>query len=264
MRKTMVLLTMIVLVVFSVFSAYASVSDEGKMLGDVNGDNSVAVVDATLTQRNVAKIESFSEDQFFCADTNGDGEISVVDATIIQRYVAKIIDKFPAEENGTQTPTEEPTQVPTDAPTDEPTESETQAPSQEATPSEYELEVLRLVNIEREKVGAQPLEFGYFIYDCAKLRAKECDSYFSHTRPDGTMFFTVFEELGVEEFFSALGENIAWGHRTPEQVMESWMNSEGHRANILDESYDYVAIGTFECTEQPGTYATVQLFWGAW
>ncbi len=252
MKKIITLLIALVLVVLSVCSAYASVSDTDKMLGDVNGDNTVTVVDATLTQRNVAKLESFSEDQFSCADTNGDGEISVVDATVSQRYVAKIIDKFPAEENSPQ------------APTEPPTEPETQAPSQEATPSEYEMEVLRLVNIEREKVGVKPLEFGYFIYDCAKLRAQECDSNFSHTRPDGTSCFTVFDELGVEELYSALGENIAWGHRTPEHVMNAWMNSPGHRANILDDRFDYIAIGTYECTEQPGTYVTVQLFWGMW
>ncbi len=258
MKKLTAFWLAFVLLLCSVCSVAATSFQTDIVLGDIDNNGKVEVTDATYVQRYIAKLLDFDATSILVADVDGDGKISVMDCTSIQQFVAKMIDKFPA-----QTDTTEPTEVETDSGF----EPETQAPTtpvEDGAPSEYELEVLRLVNIEREKVGAQPLEFGYFIYDCAKLRAKECDSYFSHTRPDGTVCFTVFEELGVEEFYSALGENIAWGHRTPEQVMNSWMNSPGHRENILSEDFDYIAIGAYECTEQPGSYVTVQLFWGAW
>ena len=65
-------------------------------------------------------------------------------------------------------------------------------------------------------------------------------NYFSHTSPDGTTFVTRAKAAG---YTSPIGENIAWGYRTPEAVMTAWMNSPGHRANILNCKAKAVGVG---------------------
>ena len=75
----------------------------------------------------------------------------------------------------------------------------------------------------------------------ALIRAKEIQSSFSHTRPNGSSFSTVLKEQGIR--YSGAGENIAWGQISPEAVMEAWMNSDGHRANILNPKFTKLGVG---------------------
>ena len=124
-------------------------------------------------------------------------------------------------------------------------------PKLEMGPSEMQQEVLRLVNIEREKAGLAPLEYVFSLQEAADLRASEIKQSFSHTRPDGNSCFTVLDGFN----YYAAGENIAKGYRTPEAVVEGWMNSNGHRANILSPDFNGIVIG-FE------DYHWVQLFVG--
>lgn len=124
-------------------------------------------------------------------------------------------------------------------------------PKLEMGPSEMQQEVLRLVNIEREKAGLAPLEYVFSLQEAADLRASEIKQSFSHTRPDGNSCFTVLDGFN----YYAAGENIAKGYRTPEAVVEGWMNSDGHRANILSPDFNGIVIG-FE------DYHWVQLFVG--
>lgn len=109
-------------------------------------------------------------------------------------------------------------------------------------PADYEAEVVRLVNIEREKNGLSALKSdNEKLNKAADIRAEEILTVFSHTRPNGTDCFTVLMEQGVSN--RAMGENIARGQRTPEEVVEDWMNSSGHRANILNGTYTYIGVG---------------------
>ncbi|MBQ8741443.1 MAG: hypothetical protein IJY79_07855 [Clostridia bacterium] len=101
--------------------------------------------------------------------------------------------------------------------------------------------VLELVNIEREKAGLKPLEYYYAGQSAADIRAAEIIESFSHTRPDGSSCFTVFDEFNIN--YRSVGENIAYGYSTPEAVVEGWMNSEGHRANILNPSFTHLIVG---------------------
>ena len=78
-----------------------------------------------------------------------------------------------------------------------------------------------------------------------------------HTRPDGTSCFTVLDQNGIN-YFSA-GENIAMGYPTSESVVNGWMNSSGHKANILNSSFTHIGVG---CYEENGYYYWVQLFIG--
>lgn len=111
------------------------------------------------------------------------------------------------------------------------------------TYSAYASEVLRLVNIEREKVGAAHLVLDGALCNAANMRAIEMDysGNFSHTRPDGRDCFTVFSFCEIS--FYTCGENIAAGYPTPAAVVKGWMNSTGHKANILNAAFTKMGLG---------------------
>ena len=129
--------------------------------------------------------------------------------------------------------------------------------SQETFSSQAENEVLNLVNIEREKNGLEPLALNQILVDGAKIRAKEIVTSFSHTRPDGSSPFSVFPGGNFAVYFNHVGENIAYGQLDAAEVMDSWMNSEGHRANILNPKFTSIGIG---CYESNGFMYWVQMF----
>ena len=118
-------------------------------------------------------------------------------------------------------------------------------------------EVLRLVNIERQKEGLPALQYYYAGQSCADIRAQESFDTFSHTRPNGTNCFTVFDEANLD-YWSA-GENIAWGHTSPAHVMDGWMNSPGHRANILSDNFTHLIVGVY-IDAATGVISWCQLF----
>lgn len=111
------------------------------------------------------------------------------------------------------------------------------------TYSAYASEVLRLVNIERDKVGAAHLVLDGALCDAANMRAIEMDysGNFSHTRPDERDCFTVFSFCNIS--FYTCGENIAAGYPTPAAVVDGWMNSTGHKANILNTAFTKMGLG---------------------
>lgn len=147
--------------------------------------------------------------------------------------------------------------------------SDSQKPQQEASKPDnnagssadfstaYEREVLKLINAERAKYGLSALTVDNNAVNAAHVRAKEIVRSFSHTRPDGSTCFTAAKEAGVS--YRTAGENIAYGYQTPEQVVRGWMNSEGHRKNILTSSYTRTGIG---CYKSGGTYYWTQFFFG--
>lgn len=104
-------------------------------------------------------------------------------------------------------------------------------------------QVVKLVNEERAKAGLAEVTLDKKIEAAALVRAKETEQSFSHTRPNGTSFSTALKEQGVT--YRGAGENIAWGQKTPEDVMRAWMNSEGHRANILNAKFTKIGVGYY-------------------
>lgn len=112
-------------------------------------------------------------------------------------------------------------------------------------------EVLYYCNIEREKAGVSPLALDDTLCSAAAVRAEEIAVSFDHTRPDGRKCFTAMDDIGYS--YSAGGENIAWGYRTAEEVVDGWMHSAGHRANILSSNFNRLGVG------KSGTY-WVQMF----
>lgn len=123
--------------------------------------------------------------------------------------------------------------------------------------SGYIDEVIRLVNEERAKQGLQPLKKNNDLCKVAGVRAEEIVNVFDHTRPDGRDCFSVLNDYNIK--YMAVGENIAGGQSNPEAVMYSWMNSPGHRSNILSESFGQIGIGFVKGKGAYGTY-WVQIF----
>ncbi len=107
----------------------------------------------------------------------------------------------------------------------------------------FETEVVRLVNIERSKKGLQSLKQNWEIARVARYKSQDMinKKYFSHTSPTFGSPFKMMESFGIR--FSSAGENIAYGQNTPAEVMKGWMNSPGHRANILSPSYTNIGCG---------------------
>lgn len=124
---------------------------------------------------------------------------------------------------------------------------------------DFRQEVLDLVNAERAQHGLQPLEMGGAeLTEAAQKRAEEIAVVNSHTRPDGTKCFTVLKEYGVKE--APTGENAAWGNVSPEEVVKAWMNSEGHRANILDPEARRMGVGYYYNSSSTWGHQWIQLF----
>lgn len=109
--------------------------------------------------------------------------------------------------------------------------------------SAYVDEVITLVNKERTKRGLQALKKNSTACYVAQLKSKDMatKNYFSHTSPTYGSPFTMMQKYGLK--YSAAGENIAMGQQTPQAVMNAWMNSSGHRANILSSVYNQIGVG---------------------
>ncbi len=121
--------------------------------------------------------------------------------------------------------------------------------------NQYCDKVIELVNKERTSRGLPAVKKRSDIIPLANTRAKEISKLFKHSRPDGRSCFSIYADNNIS--YTSVGENIAGGQRTPEEVMNSWMNSEGHRNNILSETFDGIAVG---CYEKDGYLYWVQMF----
>lgn len=159
----------------------------------------------------------------------------------------------PAEEAPPQeTPDEEPPQE-TPPAQENPDED---APEESGGVQEAAEAVTSLVNAARQDAGLSELELDADLCAAAQARAQEITQSFSHTRPDGSSCFTILEEFGIS--YRAAGENIAMGQRTPEEVMDGWMNSSGHRANILNGTFTSIGVGYY--VDGAGAAHWVQIF----
>lgn len=119
------------------------------------------------------------------------------------------------------------------APIDEETPAEDAGSEPADTVAAYEQEVFDLVNQIRAENGLEPFVYNVTLAETARAHSQDMidRNFFSHTNPDGEDPFDRMRDNGLS--FSMAAENIAAGQRTPEEVVNSWMNSEGHRANIL-------------------------------
>ena len=120
---------------------------------------------------------------------------------------------------------------------------------------DYANQVLAIVNRERAAQGLSALTMDQGLVETAKLRATEIKVSFSHTRPNGTSCFTAFPSTQT-----TVGENIASGYTSPDSVMNGWMNSSGHRANILNSNFKSIGIACYYVPGSTYGYYWVQAF----
>ncbi|WP_093857454.1 CAP domain-containing protein [Tenuibacillus multivorans] len=165
----------------------------------------------------------------------------------------------PAEEPQQEEPVETPANNGQDQ-VEEPTQDQVeQDQSQTSELKAFEQQVVDLVNQERQKRGLQPLEASVELSDVAREKSRDManKNYFSHTSPTYGSPFDMMQQFGIN--YRTAGENIAMGQRSPEQVMNGWMNSDGHRKNILNGNFTHIGVGYVEANGQ--TYWT-QMFIG--
>lgn len=201
-----------------------------KIYGDINEDGKISISDATELQKILVESRSLSFDQAKMADVDDNGTINISDATAIQKYLVQL------ESWGK---------------TGQPYVTEEQKQQLE----QMRQEVFKIVNEERTSRGLSALTYNYELEKCTAVRAEEITEVFAHTRPNGQSWSTVMKEQGIS-YFTA-GENIAAGYPTAEMVMQGWMNSDGHRANILSPNFHQFACGV---TISNGMAYWVQLF----
>ena len=151
------------------------------------------------------------------------------------------------------TVTPEDTAQPSGTTTDEGNNATAQTPDQNTTDiatdnqsidnQSFEEQVVVLVNEQRAENGLAPLTLSAELSNVARIKSQDMRdlNYFSHTSPTYGSPFEMLTHFGIS--YRAAGENIAMGYKTPEAVMEAWMNSPGHRANILSASYTQIGVG---------------------
>lgn len=133
----------------------------------------------------------------------------------------------------------------------------TEVPSDTAIGS-YEQQVVNLVNKERAAVGLPALKVNTKLSGVAELKAEDLrdKNYFAHNSPTYGSPFDMMKQYGVK--YTTAGENIAKGQKTPESVMNGWMNSQGHKENILNANFTEIGVGYV--TDSNGTTYWVQMF----
>lgn len=122
----------------------------------------------------------------------------------------------------------------------------------------YEQKVVELVNVERQKAGLPALKMDSAISNVARAKSKDMavNNYFAHQSPTYGSAGDMLRQFGIK--WSAWGENIAAGQKTPEIVVDAWMNSPGHRANILSSNFSKIGVG-YETNSSGRAYWT-QMF----
>ncbi|MDN5387226.1 CAP domain-containing protein [Bacillus sp. LB7] len=116
------------------------------------------------------------------------------------------------------------------------------APSSSSV-SAYEKEVVELTNAERKKQGLKPLTLDEKLSKVARTKSQDMkdNNYFDHNSPTYGSPFDMMKKFGIT--YRTAGENIAKGQKTPQEVVKAWMNSEGHRKNIMNPNFTHIGVG---------------------
>ncbi|PFJ11437.1 CAP domain-containing protein [Bacillus thuringiensis] len=157
----------------------------------------------------------------------------------------------PAENNNTQKPAE---QKPAEQKPAEQKPAEQKPAEESKSLSEFEQRVVELTNAERAKQGLPALKIDTELSKVARIKSEDMqkNNYFDHNSPTYGSPFDMMKKFGIS--YTSAGENIAQGQRTPEEVVQAWMNSAGHRANILNNGFTHIGVGYVES----GNYWTQQ------
>ncbi|MGQ8872957.1 CAP domain-containing protein [Paenibacillus sp. TSA_86.1] len=115
----------------------------------------------------------------------------------------------------------------------------------QSSQSDFAAQVVKLVNAERSKAGLGSLASDALLDKVAMAKVKDMsnNNYFDHQSPTYGSPFDMMKQFGVT--YSYAGENIAKGQKTPQEVVTAWMNSAGHRANILSKNFTHIGVGFY-------------------
>lgn len=142
-------------------------------------------------------------------------------------------------------PMQQPVQKPVQQPVQKPVQQPAKAPASNTVnaSSQFAREVANLVNQERAKAGLAPLAYDAALEKVALAKAADMDqnNYFDHNSPTYGSPFDMMKRFGVS--YMTAGENIAMGQRSAEEVMQQWMNSDGHRKNIMNPNFTKIGVG---------------------
>ncbi len=250
LTRGMLWLLTALLLLTSMLTVFALAGTESGMRGDVNFDGTVDAKDYMAVKRHVLGTYTLTAAQRSAADMDGDGTVHAKDYMIIKRialgtYQADSEEPVLTPDSRSDTdlsvwnPSEDAESVTVSA--GESSDSNSSVSSEEE-PTWAE-EILQLVNTERAKAGLPALILSEQLTGVANLKAQDMadNHYFDHTSPTYGTPFEMMRTYGIS--YRSAGENIAAGQRTPEEVMNAWMNSSGHKANILNESYTTLGVG---------------------
>lgn len=195
--------------------------------GDANGDGITDLYDSIMIAKYLINTYSFDDDfRKFTADYNQDGIVDLYDVIGIgKKLLQETVDSQLAEKKKRE---------------------------------EYVGKVLDLVNKERTSRGLKALILDKSLCSAAQKRASEIVSKMSHSRPNGKECFTVLNEMNIS--YNYAGENIGGGFSNPESVVSGWMNSKGHRENILDPYFTKLGVGYYEKSDTMYQYYWTQFF----
>lgn len=188
---------------------------------------------------------TFQEKVYFYQETNQNEINSILDKFYKMMGRDKtILQQITVKEPVQEAPTAETAQPAPTAPTT--TETTTTAPTTTETTSTlsaYEQKVVDLTNQQRVKNGLPGLKVDLALSKVAREKSRDMSTngYFSHTSPTYGSPFDMMKKFGITYRYA--GENIAMGQRTPEEVVNAWMNSEGHRKNILSPNFTHIGVG---------------------
>ncbi|MFD4928792.1 CAP domain-containing protein [Peribacillus butanolivorans] len=196
---------------------------------------------------------------------------------VLNQYLTKYNITLPASQSQSlqvQQPVQKPVQQPVQKPVQQPAQEQAQKPVQKPagttnsqpekntdekteTSSElsaFEQQVVKLTNAERAKQGLAALKIDTELSKVARLKSQDMKdkNYFDHNSPTYGSPFDMMKKFGIS--YTSAGENIAQGQKTPEEVVEAWMNSQGHRENIMNSSFTHIGVGYVES----GNYWTQQ------
>lgn len=200
------------------------------------------------TYKQTYKITDAGSLQTFLEKWLKDNGFTVTNGQVVQQ---------PAAEPTTPTTPAKPTQPAQPAKEDKPATTPAKDPSNtgntgntnntntDSTKSDFAAQVVKLVNAERAKAGLSALASDALLDKVALAKAKDMsdNKYFAHQSPTYGSPFDMMKQFGVT--YSYAGENIAQGQKTPQEVVTAWMNSEGHRANILNKNYTQIGVGYY-------------------
>ncbi|HEX9059379.1 MAG TPA: CAP domain-containing protein [Clostridia bacterium] len=212
MKRVFLIAFALTLALTFTLSVGTSFAAETKLIyGDVNGDGNVNSSDYAYMKRFLLGLISSlpNPDWNTTGDLDLNGKINSKDLAVLKRFILGTIDKLPLSTFSV---------------------------------SEEEQQLLDLINAERQKAGIAPLSFDAALMNTARLKAKDMseNDYFSHTSPTYGSPFDMMKNAGITYRYA--GENLA-GYQTTEAAVNGWMNSEGHKENILNPNFNYTGLG---------------------